>query len=284
MWKRQPDSYSKMNKLLTILFICISVSVYSAGKDFRSRAHKVNRQYTEDDVIAEIRFGRNLAARILGKYKIWENQKVSRYINLIGTGLAAQMGRPDLRFYFAVLDTAEINAYAIPGGYIFITRGALELMEDEAQLAGVIAHEIAHTNQRHIVDKLNIRGKDNAFLASVGALAAGGTITSIKLVNKLMDQAVEVLFETGLDKEQEVNADLEAVQMLVATGYDWKSYHGFLRKIDQKLYDTYRKINSRTHPPIEERIKRINTAVSEKGITEFAGKRLKRRFYENIQN
>ncbi|MCP4753066.1 MAG: M48 family metalloprotease [Proteobacteria bacterium] len=273
-----------MSRLLAVLLIILSVPVFGASKEFRLRANKVHRQYSEDDIIAEIRFGRNLAARILGKHKLWKNEKATRYVNLIGTGLAGQMGRPDLRFFFSVLDTAEINAYAIPGGYIFITRGALELMENEAQLAGVIAHEIAHINQRHIVDKLNIRGKDNDFLASVGALAASGTIASIKLVNKLMDQALELLFETGLDKELEVNADLEGVQMLVATNYDWKSYNAFLRKIDRKLYSIYRTINSRTHPQVEDRISRINTAVLQKGIKDFAGKRQKKRFYENIPN
>ena len=70
------------------------------------------------------------------------------------------MGRPELRYYFGILDTEDINGYAAPGGYIFVTTGALKLMRNEAQLAGVLAHELAHINQKHIVKQLNLQSTD----------------------------------------------------------------------------------------------------------------------------
>ncbi len=115
-----------MNRLFVIiLIILVSYPVYAG----RAHANKTVVKYTVYDTLAEIRFGRNLAARILGTPKIWNNDKASDYISIIGIALANQMGRPDLKFRFAILDSPEINAYAIPGGYIFITRGAIELME-----------------------------------------------------------------------------------------------------------------------------------------------------------
>ncbi len=270
----------KMNKIFVILLLILFAFPVQAG---RSRANKTSTSYTEDDTIAEIRFGRNLAARILGKYKIWDNDKANDYVSTVGTGLAASTGRTDIRFLFAVLDTPDINAYAIPGGYIMITRGALEIMENEAQLAGVLAHEIAHINQRHVVKKLKIRGESNAFLASIGTAAGGGAVSGMKILNKLLDQAVEILFESGIDEKLEINSDVESIQTLVAVGYDWKSYTEYLRKINKKIFKDQRKVNSKTHPPIEERIEKIDSAVDDYDLTGHEGRKHKDRFHEYVK-
>lgn len=275
-----------MNKIFIVILLSVfAITACSGSKNsFRSRAHKTDSEYSADDTIAEIRFGRNLAARILGKYKPWANEKALRYINLIGTGVASQMGRPDLKFHFTILDTSEINAYAIPGGYIFITRGAIDLMDNEAQLVGAIAHEIAHINQRHIVKKMKIRGKDNAFLASVSAAAGGGAVSGVTALDKKLSQAIDALFGKGLEKNMEIDADIEGIQMVVALGYDWKSYNGFLTKINDILYQNQRDVNSKTHPPIHERLKRLHATVKLEGMLNHNGKKNEKRFNANIRN
>jgi len=189
-----------------------------------------------------------------------------------------------LKFYFTILNTNEINAYAIPGGYIFITRGALELMENEAQLAGVLCHEIAHINQRHIVKKMNIRGADNAFLASVSAATGGGVISGVTALDQKLSQAIDALFGSGLDKQMEIDADKEGMQMIMALNYDWKSYNDFLVKIDNQLYQNQRKIISKTHPPILERTKRLFVIADVEGMINLVGKRNEKRFNDNIIN
>ncbi|MBT4286559.1 MAG: M48 family metalloprotease [Deltaproteobacteria bacterium] len=275
-----------MNRILILFIVSVFALNACSGskKTFRTRAHKTDQQFNDDDTIAEIRFGRNLAARILGKYSPWKNKKALRYLNLIGSGVVAQMGRTDLEFYFTILDTDEINAYAIPGGYVFITRGAIELMENEAQLVGAIAHEIAHINQRHIVKKMNIRGADNAFLASISAAAGGGAVSGVTALDRKLAQAIDALFGTGLDKQLEIDADQEGIQMIMALGYNWKSYNDFLVKIDNQLYQNRRKIISKTHPPIQERIKRLYAIAEAEGMLDYIGKLNKKRFNDNIRN
>ncbi|MBU3915979.1 M48 family metalloprotease [bacterium] len=269
-----------MNKtLIVILLIMLSFPAYAG----RARFNKTGKEFTENDTIAEIRFGRNLAARILGKYKLWDNQKASDYVRIVGTGLISNLGRTDLRFIFAVLDTQDINAYAIPGGYIIITRGALEAMDNEAQLAGVLAHEIAHINQRHIVNRLKIRGDSNAFLSSISIAAAGGAVSGMKVVNEMIDEAVDILFESGIEKKFEISADVEAIQMLVAVGYDWKDYTNYLKKLDQLIYKKQQEIVSKTHPSVEERLDKINFAANESGIMDYSGKKHQKRFHEYIK-
>ena len=110
--------------------------------NFRARApYLVSESVTNFQ--PEILFGRNLAARILAEYTIIDTTKLNDYLSLIGTGIAAQFGFPELQYHFGVLDTPMVNAYACPGGYIFVTKGALNTMTNEAQLVGVLAHEIA---------------------------------------------------------------------------------------------------------------------------------------------
>ena len=282
-----------MNIRRTVLLVVLALVGCSCGakdidrqktrKDFRTRAYKMQREYSDEDTIAEIRFGRVLAARVLGMYKLFADEKSNRYLRNVGTGLAAQMGRADLRFHFAILDTAEINAYALPGGYIFVTRGALALMENEAQLTAVLAHEIAHINQRHIVKKLNIKGEDNRFLASISAVTGGSLVHGAQLVDKLVTQAIDALFDSGLDKQLETSADAEAIQIQIVLGYDWHAYIEFLKKCSHKKYAKNRIINSKTHPPPQNRIEIIRLAVQREGMTSLSGKKHKNRFNENIR-
>ena len=104
----------------------------------------------------------------LSKYPLLDNPKAQEYINLIGQGIVAMYGRSDINYYFAVIDASHINAYATPGGYMFITSGLLKNCKNEAQLAGVIAHEISHINRKYILEKFNLKGKDNSVISKIG--------------------------------------------------------------------------------------------------------------------
>jgi predicted Zn-dependent protease len=98
---------------------------------------------------AEIKMGKGIAANLLGAAPPVADQALQGYINKIGTWLALQTEKPDLPWRFAILDTDSVNAFAVPGGYVFVTRGMLLLMRDESELAGTLAHEISHVVERH---------------------------------------------------------------------------------------------------------------------------------------
>ncbi len=131
-----------------------------SGDDFRIRLSTKPELLSKDDVLAEIQFGREMASRVLGRYGLYDNESVTRYVNLVASVVALNSGRPEIKFQVAILKTDTINAYAAPGGYIFITRGALMQMHDEAELAAVIAHEMGHITGKHIVKELNIHASD----------------------------------------------------------------------------------------------------------------------------
>lgn len=248
----------------------------------RRRVYQNFSGYTQEDIKAEIKFGRNLAARILGRYKLVQDKKVSRYVSLLGTGIAAQIGRPELKYYFGVIDADDVNAYACPGGYIFLTKGALKSIHDEAQLVGILAHEIVHINQRHVVKKLKITGKDTSMTSSFAKIIGGSTSSVRALLDQLTDQAYLLLFEEGLDKQDEFESDTLAIQMLVNLNYDWSSYRNYVRDIKKSMRAGHGKVLSKTHPSVEDRIANIEKVALQNGMQNLLGKINKERFDEYV--
>ena len=105
---------------------------------FRHRANLfIQSDWTLSDIDAEVEFGKKLAARILGQYNLLKNDKLQEYVNLLGQGLASTVGRPEITYYFAIIDSDHINAYATPGGYVFITKGLFDKCSNEAEIVGV---------------------------------------------------------------------------------------------------------------------------------------------------
>ena len=158
-----------------------------------------------------------------------------RYISQIGTGISAQLGRPELRYYFGILDTDEVNAFAAPGGYIFVTKGALKLMRNEAQLAGVLAHELAHVDQKHIVRKLKLQSTDRSVTSGIAQVLGLATLSAKIALERLNDLAFKMLMEEGLSKEDEADADQKALEMLTSLGYDPQSYLDYLQSLKPYL-------------------------------------------------
>ncbi|MBU2510319.1 M48 family metalloprotease [bacterium] len=276
-----------MRKIFILLFGLIIVgftgqeAVVAQEPDFRLRLHQLDNDYTQEDIEVEIEFGRNLAARILSTYKLLDNKGLQNYITLLGNGIATQVGRPELQYYFAVIDTDDINAYACPGGYIFFTKGAIKVMENEAQLAGVIAHEIWHVNFRHVVKPLKIRAKGDSLTSGIAAAIGSGTATARVLFNQLTEKAYQLLFEEGISREAELATDTAAVESLVTLGYDWSSYRDYLRAIESKPENKYRKVLSKTHPSITLRVESINNLAQSLNISDELGKKNANRYKSN---
>ncbi len=267
---------------IALLSIYGSISPTWADDDFRQRVNQGKDVFSaEDDVKAEIVFGRVLAARVLGKHPFYENDPVNVYVNKLGKGLAQFANRPEIEFRFAVLDTDMVNAFAAPGGYIFITKGALAKMEDEAELAAVLAHEIAHVTERHIVRELNIKGTDASPVSGFAQVLGGGTGAVRLLFTQMVDQAAEILFDKGLKKQDELDSDRVATLMLSAAGYDPTALKRYLVKISKAEKET--QVMSGTHPPFADRIKNVSDILAENQLTEKKQAIVKGRFNENVK-
>ena len=284
-----PSIISKSRVKLSLLGVVILFSFVLIGSmvaqpaEFRRRASHVVTGYSEEDIKAEIDFGRKLAAKILGKYKIIKNKELQRYISILGEGVAVQIGRPELTYYFAVLETDEINAYACPGGYIFVTKGAIKAMTNEAQMVGVIAHEITHVNERHVVKQLKIKGKDKSVTSGLAGIVGGGTATARIALERLSKKAFQILFEEGLAKEDEFESDTHAVEMLITLNYDWVSYREYIQKLKKLIAQGQGKVISKTHPDVATRINNMNTKAKINQYKNTTGKINAKRFKQYVQ-
>lgn len=269
---------------LSFLLTCfLSVQAKDQEADFRRRANQFQKKYDATDIEAEIVFGREVAAKILGRHPLVENEELQRYVSLLGTGLALQIGRTELKYYFSVIDLEDVNAYACPGGYIFITKGAMQVMTNEAQLVGVLAHEIAHVDRRHIVKQLNIKGKDESMTSGLAGVFGGSTGSVRVAMNMLVDKAYSMLFEEGISKEGELEADSDAVVSLISVGYDWESYKNFVASLNKVIYSGHGKVLSKTHPSTEARLNEIETIARQGGSPDYEGKVNAERFAKFVR-
>ena len=263
-----------------IFFYGFAASGYS--QEFRLRAHHFFWKNQEANTEREIDFGRGVSAKILGKYPILRDEGLAHYISQIGTGISAQLGRPELRYYFGILDTDEINAFAAPGGYIFVTRGALMLMINEAQLAGVLAHELAHVDQKHIVRKLKLQSTDRSVTSGIAQVLGGATLSAKIALERLNDLAFKMLMEEGLSKEDEADADKKALEMLMSLGYDPQSYLDYLQSLKPYLEQGQAKVLSKTHPTIAFRYNNLREFIMKNDLENFKGKKNEKRFQKKI--
>ncbi|RAP33047.1 peptidase M48 Ste24p [Candidatus Marinamargulisbacteria bacterium SCGC AG-439-L15] len=250
---------------------------------FHDRISSIMKKTNETNISAEIEFGRNLAARLLGKYKLSKNTKLNKYVSLIGTGIAAQMGRPELNYYFGVIESNEMNAYACPGGYIFITTGAIKKMTNEAQLAGVLAHEISHVNRKHVIKKIKFSSVSSSTISEFSSIVGASSQTARLAMNQLLDQAMKVLLEKGLEKKEELESDTDGIQMLIALNYDWKPYASYLTILGKTHGHNSKAVISKTHPTPTIRIAHIKNELKSLGYIKNGGRRHESRFASYVK-
>lgn len=205
----------------------------------------------------EIELGRSVTAAIGARYKVLRDPALTKYVALVGNAVANVSDRPDMRYYFAVLDSDDINALAAPGGYIFITRGALKLMKDEATLAGVLGHEVGHIALRHHNETIKDQkrkqlavgvGQTAASFTSVGAFAG--------LMGAMADAVIDQVVLKGFSRTEEMASDKVGFEYASRAGYDPAGLREFLNALAaQGSRDAnVAKFNS-THPGTDDRLK-----------------------------
>lgn len=225
----------------------------------------------------EVKLGRDVAARVIGRFGLERDDGRTRYLNLVGLALAQRSDRPNLPWRFAILATDDVNAYACPGGYVFVTRGALAMVRDEAELAAVLAHEISHVTRKHIIKALQ-----KSKLMAVGAdVAAEAFDKGGELFRQMSDFATDALFK-GLKKEDEFDADRQALVWLNRLGYDWTAMHDVLRLLDARRKQGKTKVLAKTHPAPLERLRTLKQAEAGMALDAPTGIRLRRRFLAHI--
>lgn len=241
----------------------LSLNTASAAESWRGRV-SAQEEVTSGDVAAEIAFGRKISARILGRYKAYDNPELVKYVNLLGLSLARNTNRPELNFRFMVLDSGEINAYAAPGGYVFVTTGALQLMKNEAELAGVLAHEIAHVTEMHVVKELRIKGENDSITSGLAQLVGASSDSARAAFAQAVDKGLEMIFKGEYKREDEMQADKMAVLLCAMSGYEASALAKYLDSalaVKGEVSDA-----GQTHPTYSSRIAQINDVLVVNGI------------------
>ena len=264
--------------LLVLMAVSAPDAVMSADDQaWRQRISAGPVETTSDDVTEEIRFGREVAARLLGLYGLYNNDPLTKYVNFVGHSLAAYSNRPELKYYFAILNTSEINAYAAPGGYIFITKGAIDKMQDESELAGVIAHEMGHINGKHVVKELDIKATEGSAVSGLARLIGGGTESARLAFSKAVDKAIDTLLTSGYKREDEIQADKGSVMLCAVAGYDPAGLIRYFERISVTKGKST-EILDKTHPGYEARVILLKDTISVAAIDTTSLKTYKDRF------
>ncbi|MEN6623524.1 MAG: M48 family metalloprotease [Smithella sp.] len=219
---------------------------------------------TQEDITPsqEYYIGRTVGAVITNKYKVYQNEKATRYINEVGQTIAMVSDLPETfgGYHFLILDSDEINAFAAPGGLIFVSRGLLRCCKSEDAAAAVLAHEIGHVEYRHGLNSIKKSRITNAF--TTGLLEAGKNLTNnqVSQLTTVFEGSIQditsTLINNGYSRTFEKQADQGAVEILKRSGYNPQGLIDMLRTMETRLKPGGMDF-AKTHPDPEVRIEAI---------------------------
>ncbi|MEP6783321.1 MAG: M48 family metalloprotease [Acidobacteriota bacterium] len=242
------------------------------GMSIAKKANDVrNLQITDAE---EQTLGKQVSEKIRRRYGVVQDPAVHRYVSLVGLALAQGSTRPQLPWTFVVLDTDGVNAFAAPGGYVHITRGALALIKNEAELAGVLGHEIIHVTDKHTVKAIE---KNSAFQMGASETLAGNSALMDKVAGAVYDNIVEKGFGRGEENE----ADEKGVVLANKTGYAPAGLGDFLATLKDRNKDSKEKRGLfASHPEMQERLDHLKKQIAAQKLTATAT--MQPRYAKNI--
>ena len=247
----------KRNSLVLVLALALvwPAAVAAGGAQIGAITKRAKQlrglQISDED---EQRLGEAVSERIRQRYGVVQDPAVHRYVTLVGTVLAQASSRPGLPWRFIVLDTDGVNALAAPGGYIHVTRGALSLLRSEAELAGVLGHEIEHVTEKHTMKAIQ---KSKAIQMGADETLAGNSA----LFSQLVDRASEMVM-AGFGRNEELEADRNGVVLAAAAGYAPGGLGAFLRTImERNKAATERQGLFASHPEMQERLDKLADVI-----------------------
>lgn len=208
----------------------------------------------------EEKMGRETAATLLGAAPLLRDAELQRYVNRLGQWVALQTGRSDITWRFGIIDTPNVNAFAAPAGYVLVTRGLLARLADEAELAGVLAHEIAHVVQHHHADAM--AKKDRA--GALASLAADLADTKNQQLAAGLSNLAKGVYAAGLDKDDEYEADRLGIVYATRAGYHPYGLPRVLQMYAGAAGESGFELFFSTHPAPQERLDRLDAAMGER--------------------
>ena len=236
-------------------------------------AQLLTKSVEQIDEPKEMEIGRTLAAVLLGSKPLHPDLALQRYINRLGRWIALQSDRPDLKWTFGVIDDAGYNAFAAPGGYILVTKGLIDRVADESELAGILAHEITHVTSKHHLKAMN-KNAQTSLGTQLLAQAAASKINNTAGKN-LSSQVVALgrdLYSRGLDQGDELEADRNGVALATRAGFDPFGLVAVLQQLRSAAPDSpIFSLSMSTHPAPQLRLDQLEQVMG-KQLDSFVGK------------
>jgi predicted Zn-dependent protease len=209
----------------------------------------------------EIELGKQMDVEVRRQMGVYEDRELQRYVETVGMRLARASERPSLPWHFAVVDEPAVNAFALPGGYIYLTRGILPFLDNEAQLAGVLGHEIGHVTARHSAQQYT-----KATTAGIGVTLLSIFVPEARPFQNLTETALGVLF-LKYGRDDELQADQLGVKYAGTSGWDPSGVAGMLRtlgRLDEASGSRKGVPNwLATHPAPADRVEKVQAAIQQ---------------------
>jgi predicted Zn-dependent protease len=208
----------------------------------------------------ERKLGEEVSAKLRQDFGVYQDKDVTRYVSLVGNVLAQASSRPHLDWQFIVLDTDGVNAFASPGGIVHITRGALGLIRNEAELAGVLGHEITHVTAKHTVSAIQKNRVVSLTAEEVGG--SGGLAQSV--LSKLAEAAYKNIISNAFDRDDEVESDKVGIGLASRAGYAPAALADVLKRLEERNKNQEQANGMfASHPLIADRVASIAKAVKD---------------------
>lgn len=238
------------------------------GQSIRRVGEAAEKTFADITPEQEYYIGRSVGATIVNTYKVYDQQSANDYLNILGQTVARFSDMPETfrGYHFLLLETDEINAFAAPGGFIFISRGMMQLCKSEDDLAAVIAHEVGHIQYRHAVRAIKSSRLTSALtiLALESAKNLGGE--DLAQVTQAFEGSITDITSTlmtgGYARGQEREADKAAIEILKRMGYRQQSLVEVLGRMDKVLKTDNRGFGT-THPPAASRIEELMPIIND---------------------
>lgn len=257
------------------------------GESLVKTAEAVGKTFEDITPEQEYYIGRSVGATIISTYNVYDNPKATAYLNTLGQSVAKFSDMPETfrGYYFLILDTDEVNAFAAPGGFIFISRGMIRLCSSEDDLAAVIAHEVGHVQHKHAVRAIKSSRLTSA-LTTI-AVEAGKQLgpDALNQVTEAFEGSItditKTMMNSGYARGQEREADRAAITILKRMGYRQGSLPDVLERMGAVLETDKRGFGS-THPPAGDRVKELRPLINDMDTPVPTAARQKR-FEQNIK-
>jgi beta-barrel assembly-enhancing protease len=234
------------------------------GESIRKSTTAVAKSLEEFTPEQEYYIGRAVGAVVLSKYKVYENAQLNDYVNTLGQTLAAASDKPDIfgGYHFLVLDSSDINAFATPGGHIFVTRGLIRCCQSEDALAAVLAHEIGHVQLRHGMQSIEKARTTQALtiIATEGAKNLGSSEVSqlTDTFSGVISDITNSLINNGYSRTFEYQADQASVTLVNRLGYNPQGLVDMLKVMGKNIKKGGMDF-AKTHPDPNDRIKEVQS-------------------------